>query len=420
MIVGGGAREDALSWQLAKSPSCEALFHAPGNAGTAMRGTNFPEVSATDSRAIVDRAKANAIDLVVVGPETALAAGVADRLRDAGFLVFGPNRSGARLESSKTFAKRFMERHSIPTARFAVAHSLSQARRALDGFRDGAVLKADGLAAGKGVVVCDNIKAALAVLDEWYGRNALPGGGTDIVIEERMTGREISVFAIADGRAMVPIAAACDYKRAGDDDKGPNTGGMGAYSPPAGFPENVLEIVREAVIAPALRGLLAEDESYRGVLYVGLMWTPSGPRVVEFNARFGDPETQVLMPRVNGDFARFLKSAAEGAIELDAAHFSDDACVGVTLTTDRYPYQNTTLTGLPAHLQLPPNVAAFWGSSTVDGDRVASPGGRVLTVTATAPTVADARARVYEAIAQLKPQFPSGTPLAYRSDIGRL
>ena len=420
LVVGGGAREDALSWKLAQSPSCEALFHAPGNAGTATRGTNFPEVAATDTRAILDRAKANAIDLTVVGPETALAAGVADRLRDAGLHVFGPNRSGARLESSKIFAKRFMERHDIPTARFAVVHSLAAARKALDQFSSGVVVKADGLAAGKGVVVCDDSAAASAVLGEWYEKNAIPGGGTDIVLEERMSGREISVFAIADGRAMIPIAAACDYKRAGDDDRGPNTGGMGAYSPPAGFPDNVLEIVRERVIAPVLRGLLAEDEVYRGVLYVGLMWTAAGPRVVEFNARFGDPETQVMMPRVNGDFARYLASAAEGALELDAAHFSEDACVGVTLTPARYPYENTKLSGLPATLRLPEHVAAFWGTSTRDGDTVASPGGRVLTVTATARTVAEARTRAYDAIAQLKPQFPPGTPLVYRSDIARL
>ena len=420
LVVGGGAREDALSWRLAQSPSCEALFHAPGNAGTATRGTNFPEVSATDTRAILDRAKANAIDLTVVGPETALAAGVADRLRDAGLLVFGPNRSGARLESSKIFAKRFMERHDIPTARFAVVHSLAGARKALDQFPGGVVVKADGLAAGKGVVVCDDSAAASAVLGEWYEKNAIPGGGTDIVLEERMSGREISVFAIADGRAMIPIAAACDYKRAGDDDRGPNTGGMGAYSPPSGFPDNVLEIVRERIIAPVLRGLLAEDEVYRGVLYVGLMWTTAGPRVVEFNARFGDPETQVMMPRVSGDFARYLGSAAEGAIELDAAHFSEDACVGVTLTTDRYPYENTKLSGLPATLRLPEHVAAFWGTSTREGDTITSPGGRVLTITATAPTVAEARTRAYDAIAQLKPQFPPGTPLVYRSDIARL
>jgi phosphoribosylamine--glycine ligase len=419
LIVGSGAREDALSWKLAQSPSCEALFHAPGNAGTAARGTNFSDVGPTDSRAIVDRARANAIDLIVIGPETALAAGVADRLRDAGFAVFGPNRSGARLESSKTFAKRFMERHGIPTARFAVVHGAEQARKALASFRGGVVVKADGLAAGKGVVVCDDAAGAQAVLDDWYATNTIPGGGHDVVLEERMSGRELSVFAVADGRAMVPIAAACDYKRAGDDDRGPNTGGMGAYSPPAGFPENALDIVRETIVAPTLRGLLAEGEEYRGVLYIGLMWTETGPRVVEFNARFGDPETQVLMPLVTGDFARFLASAAEGALELDAARFSSDACVGVTLATDRYPYENTKLTNLPATLELPANVAAFWGASTRDGDRVSSPGGRVLTVTATAATIDAARTLVYDAITGLKRQVPAGTPLAYRSDIAR-
>jgi phosphoribosylamine--glycine ligase len=419
LIVGGGAREDALSWKLAQSPSCEALFHAPGNAGTAARGTNFSDVGPTDARAIVDRARANAIDLIVIGPETALAAGVADRLRDAGFAVFGPNRSGARLESSKTFAKRFMERHGIPTARFAVVHGAEQARKALASFRGGVVVKADGLAAGKGVVVCDDAAGAQAVLDDWYATNTIPGGGHDVVLEERMSGRELSVFAVADGRAMVPIAAACDYKRAGDDDRGPNTGGMGAYSPPAGFPENALDIVRETIVAPTLRGLLAEGEEYRGVLYIGLMWTEAGPRVVEFNARFGDPETQVLMPLVTGDFARFLASAAEGALELDAARFSSETCVGVTLATDRYPYENTKLSNLPATLDLPANVAAFWGASTRDGDRVSSPGGRVLTVTATAPTIDAARVLVYDAITGLKRQVPAGTPLAYRSDIAR-
>ena len=419
LVVGGGAREDALSWRLAQSPSCAALFHAPGNAGTASRGTNFSDVGATDARALLDRARANAVDLVVIGPETSLAAGVADRLRDGGMRVFGPNRSSARLESSKTYAKRFMERHGIPTARFAVVHGIEQARKALATFRAGVVVKADGLAAGKGVVVCDDAPTAEDVLRDWYANNAVPGGGRDVVLEERMNGRELSVFAIGDGRAMVPIAAACDYKRAGDDDRGPNTGGMGAYSPPAGFPADALDLVREAVVAPALRGLLAEGEEYRGVLYVGLMWTERGPRVVEFNARFGDPETQVLMPRVTGDFARFLASAAEGSLELDAARLSTDACVGITLATDRYPYQNTKLANLPATLRLPPNVAAFWGASTVEGGRVSSPGGRVLTVTATAETVSAARAAAYHAVDLLKRQFEPGTPLAYRSDIAR-
>lgn len=419
LVVGSGAREDALSWRLSRSASCEGLFHAPGNAGTATRGTNLP-IAATDTRKIVATAQEHAIDLVVVGPETALAAGVADKLRDVGISVFGPNRSGARLETSKIFAKRFMERHGIPTARFAVVHTPEQAKRALAHWRGGVVVKADGLAAGKGVVVCDDANEAGALLADWYANNAIPGGGSDVVLEERMSGPEISVFAISDGRAMVPIAAACDYKRAGDNDQGPNTGGMGAYSPPQGFPDDALDIVRERIVAPVLRGLLAEDEEYRGVLYCGLMWTASGPRVVEFNARFGDPETQVLMPRVTGDFARYLKSAADGMLEVDAATFGDAACVGVTLASDRYPYENTAIRGLPAKLDLPDNAVAFWGGSTLDGDTVSSPGGRVLTVTASAPSVAQARIAAYEAIARLKAQFPPGTPLAYRSDIARL
>lgn len=420
LIVGGGAREDALSWRLSSSPSCEALFHAPGNAGTAGRGENWSDVSATDARAIVARAKEHAIDLVVLGPETAIAAAVGDRLRDAGISVFGPNRSGGRLETSKVFAKRFMERHGIPTAKFAVAHTLDQARRALEDWRGGAVVKADGLAAGKGVVVCDDKASALALLADWYGGSKIPGGGHDVVIEERLVGREVSVFAIADGRAMVPIAAACDYKRAGDDDKGPNTGGMGAYSPPAGFPDDLLDVVRERIVAPTLRGLLAEGEDYRGVLYCGLMQTTDGPCVIEFNARFGDPETQVLMPRVGGDFARYLKSAADGALEIDAATWSADAAVGVVLASSRYPYENTAISGLPAELGLPHDVVAFWGSSSRENGTVSTPGGRVLTVTARGTTVADARRHAYDAIGGLKARFPSGTPLAYRSDIGRL
>jgi phosphoribosylamine--glycine ligase len=420
LVVGGGAREDALSWRLASSPSCEAIFHAPGNAGTASRGTNWPEVSATDARTIVRRALEEKIDLVVLGPETAIAAGVGDKLRDAGIAVFGPNRNGGRLETSKVFAKRFMERHGIPTARFKVVHNLDQATRALEGWRGGAVVKADGLAAGKGVVVCDDAAGALALLGDWYGNNTIPGGGHDVVIEERLSGREVSVFAVADGRAMIPVAAACDYKRAGDDDKGPNTGGMGAYSPPAGFPEDLFDVVRERIVAPALRGLLAEGEEYRGVLYVGIMQTERGPYVIEFNARFGDPETQVLMPRVSGDFAAYLKSAADGALQVDAATWSQEACAGVVLATSRYPYENTKVAGLPADLGLPEDTVAFWGPSAREGGTVSSPGGRVLTVAAKGADLATARTRAYDAIAGLKARFPAGTPLAYRSDIAKV
>jgi phosphoribosylamine--glycine ligase len=420
LVVGAGAREDALSWRLAASPSCEALFHAPGNAGTLARGTNWTDVAATDARAIARRAQEERIDLVVLGPETAIAAGVGDKLREAGIAVFGPNRNAGRLETSKVYAKRFMERHGIPTARFKVAHNLDQARRALDGWRGGAVVKADGLAAGKGVVVCDDGGSALAVLADWYATNKVPGGGYDVVIEERLTGREVSVFAIGDGGTMTPVAAACDYKRAGDDNKGPNTGGMGAYSPPSGFPADLLDQVRQRVVAPALRGLLAGGEQYRGVLYCGLMLTERGPFVIEFYARFGDPETQVLMPRVDGDFARYLASAANGALDASAAAWSDDACVGVVIATARYPYENTKVSGLPAELALGEGVVAFWGTSSREHGTVSSPGGRVLTVTARAADVPTARSRVYEAIAALRARFPSGSPLTFRSDIARL
>ncbi|MDB5028329.1 MAG: Phosphoribosylglycinamide synthetase phosphoribosylamine-glycine ligase, partial [Candidatus Eremiobacteraeota bacterium] len=308
----------------------------------------------------------------------------------------------------------------IPTARFKVVHNLDQATRALEGWRGGAVVKADGLAAGKGVVVCDDAAGALALLGDWYGNNTIPGGGHDVVIEERLTGREVSVFAVADGRAMIPVAAACDYKRAGDDDKGPNTGGMGAYSPPAGFPEDLFDVVRERIVAPALRGLLAEGEEYRGVLYVGIMQTERGPYVIEFNARFGDPETQVLMPRVSGDFAAYLRSAADGALQVDAATWSQEACAGVVLATSRYPYENTKVAGLPADLGLPEDTVAFWGPSAREGDTVSSPGGRVLTVAAKGADLATARTRAYDAIAGLKVRFPAGTPLAYRSDIAKV
>ncbi|MGA7571177.1 MAG: hypothetical protein WCA80_10260, partial [Candidatus Aquilonibacter sp.] len=210
LVVGNGAREDALSWKLAQSPSCEALFVAPGNAGTASRAQNW-EISATDGKSILERVLAEKIDLVVLGPESAIAAGVGDRLRDAGVPVFGPNRSGGRLESSKTFSKRFMQRHGVPTAKAAIVHSLQAATIALEDWSGGGVVvKADGLAAGKGVVVCDTVGEARAVLTDWYGKNKIPGGGSDVLLEERLEGREVSVFALADGRAMVPLAAACD------------------------------------------------------------------------------------------------------------------------------------------------------------------------------------------------------------------
>ncbi len=419
LVVGSGAREDALSWRLAQSPSCEAIFAAPGNAGTASRGENW-EISATDGKALVEKALQEKIDLVVLGPESAIAAGVGDRMRDAGLKVFGPNRSGGRLESSKVFAKRFMERHGVPTARAMIVHSEASAMKALDEWPDGGVvIKADGLAAGKGVVVCDDLESARSVLRDWYSGNKIPGGGSDVLLEEKLVGREVSVFALADGRAMVPLAAACDYKRAGDNDTGPNTGGMGAYSPPLDFPLDMYDQVRERILAPVLRGLLAESEQYIGVLYCGLMWTEDGPYVIEFNARFGDPETQVLMPRIHGDFAQLLASAAEGAMDLSLSTLGNDSCVGVVLATSDYPRTSTPLRGLRSDVPLPEGAVAFWGGSTVENDAVNSGGGRVLTVTACGPDVATARENAYAAVKTLAGRIGSND-LTYRTDIAKL
>jgi phosphoribosylamine--glycine ligase len=418
LVVGNGAREDALSWRLAQSPSCTAVFAAPGNAGTASRGENW-EIAATSGKALADRALRERIDLVVLGPETAIAAGVGDRLREAGIAVFGPNRSGGRLESSKIFAKRFMERHDIPTARAVVVHSLDAAQSALASWKGGVVVKADGLAAGKGVVVAPGADAARAIVTQWYAQSKIPGGGVDVLLEEPIGGREVSVFAICDGRAIVPFAAACDYKRAGDGDTGPNTGGMGAYSPPAGFPDDLDDRVRERILAPLLRGLLAEGEEYVGVLYCGLMWNADGPHVIEFNARFGDPETQVLVPRIGGDFAMLLYSVAHGAMDLSCATVSPRYCVGVVLATSDYPRTSTPLLGLDADVSLADGCQAFWGASALVNGAVNSGGGRVLTVTAIGDGLDEARFRAYESVKGLAGRLGSAA-LTYRTDIGKL
>lgn len=418
LVVGNGAREDALSWRLAASASCDAIFAAPGNAGTASRGENW-NIPATDGKAIAARCKQERIDLVVLGPEVAIAAGVGDRLREAGIPVFGPNRSGGRLESSKIFSKRFMERHGVPTARAVVVHSLEGALHALAEWNGAVVIKADGLAAGKGVVVASDVDAARAVLQDWYGQNRIPGGGTDVLLEEKLEGREVSVFAISDGRAMFPIASACDYKRAGDGDTGPNTGGMGAYSPPKGFPSDLEDQVRERILAPVLRGLLAEGEQYIGVLYCGLMWSDEGPYVIEFNARFGDPETQVLMPRVTGDFAALLKSAADGALDLSVAAFAARACVGVVVATADYPRSSTPIGGLPIDVNLGLDAQVFWGASTIENGAVSSGGGRVLTVTGLGNDVSEARLRAYDAVRDLAARV-NVRDLTYRTDIAKM
>jgi phosphoribosylamine--glycine ligase len=423
LIVGSGGREHALAWKISQSPKVDALFAAPGNAGTARLGTNWSDIAATAVPAIVSRSKEARIDFAMIGPEAALAAGVSDALREAGIPVFGPGRSGARLESSKAFSKQFMARHGIPTAKFKVVHDVKQAQRSLADWEGGVVVKADGLAAGKGVVVCGDSASALAVLADWYGNHKVPGGGASVVLEEALVGREVSLMALTDGRRCSELAPACDYKRAGDGDTGPNTGGMGAYSPADDVvsPELAARI-RASVLAPTLAGLRADGIEYRGCLYAGLMLTARGPMVLEYNARFGDPETQVVLPRLQTDLFELLYDIAAGDL-VEArplqVSFSPRACVGVVLASEGYPHTSTPVRALPLPDQtLGADTIAFWGGSTPAGELVDASGGRIMTVCATGNSHEQARERAYAACAAYGKMLPPGVRLSCRSDIG--
>ncbi len=337
LVVGAGAREHALVWKLAAEPMVQAVFCAPGNAGTGRLASNVA-IAADDVDELVDWAAESAIDLTVVGQEVALAAGVVDLFRERGLRIVGPTQAAARLETSKVFAKEFMARHGIPTAAFHLYDSTDDALAALrarDETDFPVVLKADGLAAGKGVVVAATRAEALTAATTLHG---LPGGaGARLLIEEFMHGTELSVFALTDGTTVLPLPPARDYKRLGEGGTGPMTGGMGAYSPPAIATPAVMDAVMKEILEPAIRGMAAEGVPYTGVLYAGLMLSDRGPRVVEFNVRLGDPETQCLLPRLRSHLAPLLLATAEGYLGEVTPEWKTQACCGVVLASGGYP-----------------------------------------------------------------------------------
>jgi phosphoribosylamine--glycine ligase len=401
LVVGSGGREHALAWKIAQGPGVGRVLAAPGSDGMAALAQCHPEVAAEDLPAQLALARRERADLVVVGPEGPLAAGLVDRLRDAGIAAFGPSAAAARLESSKAFARRFMQRHGIPGAGFAVFEELEAARRHLRALGGPCVVKADGLAAGKGVAVCDGPEQAERALVEAMAERRFGAAGASVLIEERLEGEEVSYYAVTDGEHIATLAAAQDHKRAEDGDRGENTGGMGACSPAPILSEAVEKRVLEEVVHPAIRGMAAEGMPYTGVLYAGLMIDRSGaPRVVEFNVRFGDPETQALVVRMDGDLAALLDAAARGRLDRAAPLGWRDAAVCVVIAAGGYPRafgRGRPISGLEAAERQDGVVVFHAGTRRRPNGAFESAGGRVLGVTARGATLALARRRAYAA-----------------------
>jgi len=403
LLVGGGGREAALAWAFERSPLLTDLACAPGNAGIARHARCIP-IAADDVQALVAHAREADYDLVVVGPETPLVLGLADRLRDAGIDVFGPGAAAATIEGSKAFAKEFMARHGIPTAAFRVFDDAAAARAYLlsPETRYPLVVKADGLAAGKGVVIADTRELAVATAAEMLSGDAFGAAGRRVVVEEMLRGREASYFVLTDGTTSVELATCQDYKRVGDGDRGANTGGMGTYSPSAWLDDATRATLREAVVVPTVRGLAAEGRPFRGVLFIGVMLTATGPKVLEYNARFGDPETQVLVPRLDGDWLELLHACARGRLQDVAPRWKNDAAVCVVMASGGYPGPYAVgrpIDGLDAAERLPHVTVFHAGTRREESGRWLTAGGRVLGVTATGADLAAARDRAYEAVA---------------------
>jgi phosphoribosylamine--glycine ligase len=405
LVVGRGAREHALAWRLARTPGV-SIFCAPGNAGTEALAEPVP-LQDTDTAGLVAFARENRVDLVVVGPEAPLAAGLADAFDAASVPVFGPRRSAAEIESSKAFAKALMAREGVPTARAERFHELSAALDYLDHLADQgastAVVKADGLAAGKGVIVCDTLDEARDAVRRMMAERIFGPAGAEVLIEERLSGEEVSRFDLCDGETSRALTSAQDYKRALDGERGPNTGGIGAYAPAPVMDERLTEEVTCRIVRPTLRGLAGDGRPFRGCLYTGLILTDRGPQVIEFNCRFGDPETQVVLPLLEGDFAALLLATAEGRLADVPIRTSSERAVCVVMASPGYPGAypaGLPIEGLDEAAKLP-GVLVFHAGTRREGSRVLTDGGRVLAVTGIAPTFAEARSRAYQGAARI-------------------
>ncbi|QJP15345.1 phosphoribosylamine--glycine ligase [Starkeya sp. ORNL1] len=415
LLLGSGGREHALAWKLAQSPRLTTLFALPGNPGIARYARCLEGIPLTDHDAIVTVCGAEDIDLVVVGPEAPLVDGIADRLTAEGIPVFGPKQVAAQLEGSKLFTKELCKAHNIPTAAFGRFAEPAGARAFIEAQGAPIVLKADGLMAGKGVIVAMTLDEALAAVDEVF---AMGVPGTEILIEEFLEGEEVSFFCLVDGETVLPFGSAQDHKRAFDGDQGPNTGGMGAYSPAPVFTPEIERRTLAEIVKPTARALADAEAEFRGVLFAGLMITSAGPKLIEYNVRFGDPECQVLLRRLDGDLLALLEATANGRLAGHDVTFRDDAALAIVMATRGYPGdygKGSVIAGLD-EADAVEGVTVFHAGTRLIGDRLTAHGGRVLNITALGTDVREARARAYEAVSLI--DWPEGfcrTDIAWRA-----
>lgn len=415
LVVGGGGREHALCWKIRQSPEVTDLFCAPGNPGIAEIADPVP-IAPEEVRKIVDFASEMSIDLTVVGPELPLTLGLVDEMRSRGLLVFGPSAQAAELEGSKVFAKELMRRYEIPTAGYEVVHDVEAARKA--GRRMGLplVVKVDGLASGKGVLICHTEEELNDALTLVFEDRRFGSSGDRVVLEEFLEGEEASFLVLCDGERVLPFASAKDYKRIGEDDTGPNTGGMGSHSPSGVMSAEQGARVLDEIVRPTVAAMASENRPFTGVLYAGLMMTEDGPKVLEFNVRFGDPEAQVLMLRLEDDLVPILADGARGAFQTRRLRFRKEAAACVVLASPGYPGKTQTgepIRGLEAAADQP-GVEIFHAGTAERDERIYSAGGRVLNVCATGPGLVEALRRAYQAVSAV--DWPSKV---YRRDIGR-
>jgi len=413
LLLGSGGREHALAWCIAQNPKCDQLFACPGNAGMIDLATCAP-LDIEDGTAVLAYAKEHSIDIVIIGPEAPLAAGVADVLRAGGLLVFGPSAVAARLEASKAFTKEICDASGAPTAGYARFTERDAARAYVTAQGAPIVIKADGLAAGKGVVVAETVEVALAAVDDMFG-GSLGAAGAEVVIEEFMTGEEASFFVLCDGLDALPVGTAQDHKRVFDGDTGPNTGGMGAYSPAPVLTDAVVDATMEQIVRPTLAEMARRGTPYQGVLYVGLMIEGGAPRLVEYNVRFGDPETQVLALRLGAQLFDAMLACAEGRLSDCTLNWADDHAMTVVMAANGYPgsyEKGSVIDGLDG-INDGPGLRVFHAGTVLVDGVICANGGRVLNVTARGESLAGARQKAYEALDQIN--WPEGF---YRRDIG--